>query len=259
MKINVITVSGVPRNNELIKLDLVHLISGIDGRVSGFQIPSTINQDSNQIILGTRLSNSQAAAVLSHRLAQISFDENWCCVLEDDAVILDLQKFYEGLNEIEKLRTKKPTIVLLYAGFGGVVGKTLRIGKNFSLADVLSLPTGAVAYALNAQARNLISNQTTISGVPDWPTWVSSMKMYSLVPNTVSHDPGQVSLYSANMPRDFSSFWPKYRKLSPQSILGLLNKKISKAHGGKRSYFRLVVKTGVHRATSQIRSSIRFR
>lgn len=259
MKINVITVNGVPRNMDLVKLDCVDLITGIDGRVSGFQIPATINQDSNQIILGTRLSNSQAAAVLSHRLAQTTFDENWCCVLEDDAVILDLQKFYESLNQIETLKTKKPTIILLYVGFGGVVSKTLRIGKNFSLANVLSPPTGAVAYALNAPARDLISDQPKISGVPDWPTWVSNIKMYSLVPNTVSHDPGEVSLYSVNMPGDFPTFWPKYHKLSLQSVFAVFNKDISKAYGGKRNYFRLVLKTSLHRAVSQIRSSTRFR
>lgn len=259
MQIKVITINGVPRNKKLKELTGVDLITGIDGRVSGFQIPATIAQDSNQIIFGTRLSNSQAAAVLSHRLAQTSFSENWCCVLEDDAIILDLQKFYESLGEIEKLRTKRPIIVLLYVGFGGVAGRTLRIGKNFSLAHVLSPPTGAVAYALNASAKDLISNQTRISGVPDWPTWISRTKVYSLVPNTVSHDPGGASLYSVTMPGDFPSFWPKYHKLSFRSVLGLFNKNISKAFGGKRNYFRLVLKTSLHRAVSQIRSSTRFR
>ena len=157
MQINVITTDGIPRNQELKGLAQLNLITGIDGRTSDFKVPSLINQDFNLLVLGTKLSKSQAAAVLSHRIAQTTFDGEWCCVLEDDAVILDVPKFYESLNDIKKLRIKNPAIILLYTGFGGVLGKTLRVGKNFSVAHVFSPPTGAVAYAMNDSAKDSIT------------------------------------------------------------------------------------------------------
>jgi hypothetical protein len=259
MKKLIITVGGLLRNEKLAELPDSQNIIGVDGRQDIFEVPDRINQGNNKIILGSELSRTQAAAVLSHNMAQTSLSEEWVCILEDDAIILDPEMFEEGLNDIQRLILKKPTIFLLYCGFGAVVSKSVKIGRHFSACKVKSLPTGAVGYALNSSARKVISSIETITGTPDWPTWAGEISFYTITPNTVSHDPEILSLYTMGTSEDFPEHWPHHRRKIGLSARSIFNKKITHAYGGLLPYLNYIIFPAINRAYSAAVSRMYFK
>jgi len=255
----IITVGGLLRNEKLAELPDAQKLFGVDGRLSSFDIPDRINQANNKVVLGIELSRTQAAAVLSHNMAQTALSEEWVCILEDDAIILDPEMFEEGLQDIEKLFLKNPTIFLLYCGFGAAVSNSVKIGRHFSACKVKSLPTGAVGYALNSSARKVISSKETITGTPDWPTWAGDISFYSIFPNIVSHNPEILSLYTAETPEDFPEHWPHHRKRIGLSTRSIFNREITNAYGGVSPYLKFIILPALYRAYSAAVSRIRFR
>jgi len=255
----VITVGGSLRNERLAELTDLQIVFGIDGRRVDFQIPEKINQTNNRIILGTELSRTQAAAVLSHNLAQTALTHEWVCILEDDAIILDPEMFEEGLTDIEALKLEKPTIFLLYSGFGSVTSMSYKIGRHFSASKIRSVPTGAVGYAINLSARNLINSYETITGTPDWPTWASRVSFYSLNPCVVSHNPEILSLYTIDTPEDFPEHWPLHRKSIGNSTRSIFNRDITAAYGGLFPYIKFVLYPALNRVYSGAISKVHFK
>lgn len=259
MKKLIITVGGLLRNEKLAELPESQKIFGVDGRQANFSIPDEIDQINNEIVLGIKLSRTQAAAVLSHNMAQTALSEEWVCILEDDAIILDPEMFEEGLNDIQRLNLKKPTIFLLYCGFGVVASKSLKIGRHFSASKIKSLPTGAVGYAMNLSARDAIKSKETITGTPDWPTWAGSIDFYSLIPSIVSHNPEILSLYTVDTVEDFPEYWPRHRKSLRLAACSIFNRKITRAYGGLFPFVRFIISPALSRAYSALQSRMRFK
>jgi hypothetical protein len=255
----IITVGGLLRNEKLAELADSQKILGVDGRQESFQVPDKINQKNNKIVLGIELSRTQSAAVLSHNLAQTKLSDEWVCILEDDAIILDSEMFEEGLSNIQNLTLKNPTVFLLYSGFGAVTSKSYKIGRHFSASKVKSLPTGAVGYTLNSKARNLIYSSKTITGTPDWPTWAGSVEFYSLIPSVVSHNPEIQSLYTVDTPEDFPEHWPKHRKSIGLSASSIFNRGITNAYGGLIPYLKFVIFPALSRGYSLLLSRVHFK
>ena len=259
MKKLIITVGGLLRNEKLAELPESQKIFGVDGRQTSFSIPNKINQINNKIVLGIELSRTQAAAVLSHNMAQTKLSEEWVCILEDDAIILDPEMFEEGLKDIQRLNLKKPSIFLLYCGFGAVTSNSAKIGRHFSACKVKSLPTGAVGYAMNSSARDAIKSKDTITGTPDWPTWAGSIDFYSLIPNIVSHNPEILSLYTVDTAEDFPEYWPRHRKSIRLAARSMFDRKITQAYGGLVPFVRFVISPALSRAYSALQSRMRFK
>lgn len=259
MKIKIIAINGKPRNIELTKLRNHEIAFAVDGRGDSFEIPEIINQESNLIFLGHVLSGSQSAAVLSHFQAQKPSNLEWMCILEDDAVVIDTEMFYEALEAIEKLKIKKPTIIKLYTGFGGTYGKSLKINRNFAIMKNLAPSTGAVGYAINHAASILIADQTSLVGTPDWPSWSARTDFYTLVPEIISHDPKIASFYTHNIGKDFITSWPLHRTNIFQSFRGVMDKDIIAAYGGLLNYYQINIKTRISRFLSYILSRIFLR
>jgi hypothetical protein len=255
----IITIGGLLRNEKLAELAESQKIFGADGRQASFAVPDKINQVNNKTVLGIELSRTQAAAVLSHNMAQTSLSEEWVCILEDDAIILDPEMFEEGLKDIQRLNLKEPTIFLLYCGFGAVVSKSVKIGRHFSAGKVKSLPTGAVGYAINSSACAVIKSKETITGTPDWPTWAGSVGFYSLIPSTVSHNPEILSLYTVDTAEDFPEYWPRHRKSIILAARSMFNREITQAYGGLIPFVRFVIFPGLSRAYSALQSRMRFK
>lgn len=259
MKKLIITVAGFLRNQKLAELADSQNILGVDGRQADFEVPDKVNQNNNKIVLGCQLSRTQAAAVMSHNLAQTRLDDDWVCILEDDAIILDIEMFEQGLKDIKNLKYKKPTIFLLYTGFGGATSRSLKIGRHFSASKVKSLPTGAVGYALNSSARDVIKSTKTITGTPDWPTWAGNVAFYSLTPSIVSHNPEILSLYALDTAEDFPEHWPQHRKSMGLGARAIFNRKITQAYGGLVPYLRFVIFPALSRGYSLLLSRVHFK
>jgi hypothetical protein len=248
MKILIVTPNGVLRNAQL-REALPHAVifTGYDGRHTNLQEHPKIDQDSNEIVIGRRLSSTQAGAVLSHNKAQSSAEGAWTCILEDDALVLDPVALNNALRRIENLQFDRPTIILLYSGYGGVYGKFRSVGDKFTLARVLSLPTGAVGYVINNSLIHLIRNQGKIAGGPDWPTWSSKVDHYQIYPPVIFHSPNFKSIYLEISQKTDSTNWPKHRQTTINALRALFDPKTVKAYGGKKSYFRIVILSGLFR------------
>ena len=258
MKIQIITPDGVLRNSDLqIKIPCAEVFKGFDGRLEKLDQNGRINQKYNRKVLGRELSSTQAGCVLSHYQAQISNEDNWLCILEDDAVILDSAKLIEALDIVSKLKFNYPVIILLYAGYGGLYGNFRSVTDNFSLGKVVSLPTGTVGYVINYKCSKLISSHSSITGAPDWPTWSADVSFFQLYPAVVSHSPHFNSIYLEVSKKSDSLSWPKHRLTSVRTILALFNPNITSAYGGPSSYARIVLFPGMRRKIWRLRYDAR--
>lgn len=254
LSIYVITPDGNLRNNHLREVfPNAHVVCGYDGRESSFHLDSRINQARNEIVIGRKLSSTQAAAVLSHNKAQQIISSEWSCILEDDALILDLESFEEISREIVGLSFKEPVIFLLYSGFGGIYKKFRAINANFSIAQIKSLPTGAVGYFLNKACQELISSQTSITGAPDWPTWSAKVKFFQVNPPVVFHSTKFEGIYKIKSELNDSIMWPSYRKSVFGRMNALFNRKITNCYGGKYGYFKTILLPAIYRRINQFR------
>jgi GR25 family glycosyltransferase involved in LPS biosynthesis len=254
LEIRVISPDGILRNSKL-KTDILNLkiVHGYDGRVSNFENDHRIGQFSNEIVIGRRLSSTQAAAVLSHNKAQRGFNDDWACILEDDALILDIDAFTDALALISKMHFRNPTIVLLYSGYGGTYRKFRSISPTFSLSRVVALPTGAVGYVVNRSFQSLIENEKMLVGPPDWPTWSANVDFYQIYPCVVQHTWSFKPIYSAVSQKSDSNAWPNHRKSSKGAIKGLFRREIVLAYGGRRNYLKIVMYPGFNRRVSKIK------
>jgi len=254
LNIYIITPNGILRNqllNESFPNGIV--ISGFDGRKESFDEHFRIDQLSNSLVIGRKLSSTQSAAVLSHNKAQTESTGDWFCILEDDALVLDLQAFHDALRLISDLDFRKPTVVLLYAGYGGNYKKFRSLDRNFSLSRISSLPTGAVGYIMNSNCRNLIRNESKIVGAPDWPTWSSRVNFFQLYPAVVNHSWEFKPIYSSISLKTDPTSWPEYRKSIRGILKGILNSKITRSFGGRKNYFSLVLKPSIYKRLSKLR------
>ena len=254
MNIYIITPNGLLRNkllNESFPNGIV--ISGFDGRKESFDDHFRIDQISNSLVIGRKLSSTQSAAVLSHNKAQTESTGDWFCILEDDALVLDLEAFRDALKLISGLNFRKPTVILLYAGYGGSYKKFKALDRNFSLSKISSLPTGAVGYIMNSKCRDLIKNERKIVGAPDWPTWSSKANFLQLYPAIVNHSWEFKKIYSAISLKTDPISWPEYRKSIRGLLKGILNSKITSAFGGRQNYFYSVIKPSIYKRLNNVR------
>jgi len=248
MKILVVTPDGILRNPSLREaLPDADIFKGYDGRILDLESHPRINQRFNEIVISRRLSSTQAGAVLSHNGAQIIGEDEWTCILEDDAVILDKSAFTTAIELVEKLYYKRPTIILLYSGYGGVYGKFRSISKNFTLAKVLSLPTGAVGYVINEACRKMIMLESAITGGPDWPTWSSEVNFFQIYPSVIFHASTFKSIYLEIANESDSVYWPIHRQSARLAFISIFLPKITKSYGGCRRYFKIVILSGIYR------------
>jgi hypothetical protein len=132
---------------------------------------SEIEVDRRRMYLrnGRSLNFAEIGIALAHRRAQESLINSkriWHIVLEDDAIIVDDPLLLSQLSEIQKNKTKTPTIYLLY--------HNLVESTNSNTTELFykskSIPSYAVAYVANTSALELLVRaQNPIFSVSDWP------------------------------------------------------------------------------------------
>lgn len=255
MDIFIITPDGELRNSNLQRaVPSAEIIKGFDGRLEPLQLDTRICQDGNQVVIGRKLSSTQAGAVLSHNYAQMLENTRWVCILEDDAIVLDGGAFHDALRLIDNLLFTKPTIVLLYAGYGGVYSRFQSLSSSFSLAKVRALPTGAVGYVINASGQKLISSQAQVTGGPDWPIWSVKFQFFQIFPSIVSHSEEFDSIYMAMAGRFDSTTWPAHRSSFKVMVASLFRSAITSAYGGKIPYVKCVLLPAMYRRRNHHRS-----
>lgn len=255
MDILVITPDGELRNSNLRStVPSAKIIKGFDGRLAPLHYHNRICQDGNQVVIGRRLSSTQAGAVLSHYDAQARENHRWVCILEDDAIVLDGGAFYDALRLIDNLSSTKPTIVLLYAGYGGVYSRFQSLNSRFSIAKVRALPTGAVGYVINSSAQKIVSSQDQVTGGPDWPIWSVKVHFLQLFPSVVFHSEEFESIYMTIAGRFDSTTWPAHRSSFKAMITSLFRPDIINAYGGRMSYMKCVLLPAIHRRRNHHRS-----
>ena len=258
MPIIIVTSNGRTRNLDLLKLNhQVTVFKGHDGSAHNYHIDPIIDQESNYKVLGRKLTRRQAAAVVSHYEAQKSVFSEWACFLEDDAIIsLDVFHLKELLFRFNQKQYRKPVVVLLYSGFGGIYSRFTYLDRYFLLGKVKVIPTGAVGYLMNRNCMDIVRAQKRIVGTPDWPTWSSKVNFIQVFPAPISHSVNLPSIYNPTA-QGFDT--PPHRRQLTHSLLGILRPNLVSCYGGMKCYFKLVIKPMlIHksvRASNKIRDA----
>jgi hypothetical protein len=253
INISVITPDGVLRNPRLANqlksvvnetnLDEDFVFCGADGRNGIFQGFEQINQAANTLILGRELVATEAACLISHKLAYAHSHSDWLVILEDDVQIGSISAFKELLGSLNDLSEfSKPTILLLFAGKNGVISrrKSLQIG-NIGFRKILKLPTSTCAYIVNKKAMALAAGESNFIGTADWPTWSRSVNFYLQTSSIVSHV-GQGNSIVSQSTSDFSNVWPRFQYALGTNISELAKGLIPSHVGGRYAYWSLFTK-----------------
>jgi GR25 family glycosyltransferase involved in LPS biosynthesis len=262
IKIFVLTVNGSLRRPALInEVDCdVNIFSSL--KEVDFQSQDLlINQKANLIILGRELSVNEKRTLLSHASVIKKTTHDWSIVLEDDAIV-DKALFANFLSIINNLHINKPTIFLLYIGKNGVfVRKKSDIVRNslISFHRCLALPSGAVSYAINSSAADILGNCVTYTGTADWPTWSINISFFGIFPQIVNHDFSVESIAQVDAIDSAGILWPAERYRVAKMFLGLMKPRQIMAYGGFLGYLELNVLAALYRRICKFFPSLFFR
>lgn len=242
MRILVIAVNGNVRNKNLLSREIGgEVFPGIDGTSANFRQDIRINQNLNEIYIGKTLSNTELATVASHFFAQLFDKSEWTCILEDDAIVINDLFLKEVLNLIEKIQTRRPTLISLYPGFGGIYSYTKPLNKNFSLMRSVHPATGAVGYVVNRACKKKISSQKFLIGPADFPSWIHKTSVYSVYPSVIAHSFESTLKPYLSLQKGRQSTSLSYRTSILNSFSGLTSFQLTRIFGGINGYIRSVI------------------
>jgi len=123
-----------------------------------------------------------AAAHLSAYEALLDSTYAWALIFEDDAVVLDSEELLNITTAIVEHFGERSGVWSLYSEGTLFPEELISVGRVTHLRLRLS-PQGAVAYLVDrATAASLLSAQTPISNVSDWPLNASHVQFW-FVPN----------------------------------------------------------------------------
>ena len=179
---------------------------------------------------------------------------SWSIVLEDDSIVND-KFFLNFLKSIKYFQLDKPTILLLYIGKNGVflrVNRRMLIDSDLYLARCLVVPTGAVGYAINPAAADILKNTQKFIGNADWPTWARKVSFFGVFPEIVKHDITVQSLAQIENLNHFQNSWPLERFKISKMLVSIIKPHITSVYGGVFGYFLLVILPAVYRRASRI-------
>jgi hypothetical protein len=263
VEIIVITADGLPRNNNLVSLfPEATVFKGHDGRDVDYVVSKQVDQFANSVLYGKPFTAPQAAAVMSHHLAQVQGKKEWTCLLEDDAMVTNLSHFFYALHALTEIKTVKPLLFLLYTGHRGAFGAPIRLNDLFSILPVTSLPEGGVGYLINSALRERIREQDRLVGPPDWPTWTSCVETYALVPPVVQANHSHQSIYMHGFEDSHSSVGdnsPMNSIRASAHYLLMFKPRIIALLGGYRVFVTTILMSSIRRHRYHAVSKIRFR
>ena len=213
-----------------------------------------IDQLSNIIFLGRKLTENEIKCLLGHAAIITKTLDSWSIILEDDSII-NSKYFLDFMKTVEYLQLSKPTILLLYIGKNGVFSKINRKalpGTNLYLAKCLAVPTGAVGYAINPAAADELRKTEKFIGNADWPTWARRVSFFGVFPEVVKHDFTIKSLTQAKTVGHFENSWPPERFKISKMLIAITKPRVTSAYGGVFGYFILVIRPALYRKASRI-------
>jgi len=153
--------------------------------------------------LGRLLSDREIATYETHLRAQVSSfakSSRWTIILEDDAIIN--QETIQFLKSIDQFYSQRPMFLNLYPSGGNLRNENLNIGDSFpNVAKTNLLHSGAVAYALNDTAHEIISRnlESKVISPADFPPLFNTFEKYICrVPLVMHSDMTQSTIYDGD-------------------------------------------------------------
>lgn len=164
------------------------IVDAIDGRGG---LPSVWEDHVDRIGAAKRMqrpmSDAELACALSHRMVQdrfLSTDAAHALILEDDVILDDrLPRFLESGG------AQDAPITLLHHLNARVMGRAKSVA-GFPAYRLALTPFRAAAYTVNrSAAQALITAQSPVRAVADWPLDLPDLCALALVPEIVGHPP----------------------------------------------------------------------
>jgi hypothetical protein len=109
------------------------------------------------------------------------------------------------------------------------------------LVRFVKSPTGCVAYLINSKARYCSLSASKLTGVADWPTWISFCEFYQSSRPRFGTLGDQNSYISENMPPEFQAITPHSGKRVLRAVFGLFDSELVKILGGRPRYFKYAI------------------
>jgi hypothetical protein len=250
----ILTAGGKPRSKNLVsKLYDLHTIHNSSKFLNKLNSIYHVNQNLNIRFIGRKITINEKKCLLGHHSLYANARKEWLVVFEDDSFV-DKKHFVDFLGVLDSIKLDRPTIILLYIGTHGVFLKqksSFFTHEYLSVHRCLALPSGAVSYAINSRARNLISNSTTLVGTADWPNWSANVRYYCVLPKIVEHDFTLKSITKAGISEFDVNVWPITRFQPFHMFIGLFRPSLVFAYGGIGAYFKLNIKPAFFRKLSR--------
>jgi len=123
-----------------------------------------------------------AAAHLNAYDVLLSSSFTWALIMEDDALILNSEMLHAIVTAVVQHAEPTSRLISLYTE-GPIFAESCRFIDSVKLMQLRLEPQGAVAYMIDrAAARQLLSAQSPIASVSDWPLNARQIR-YGFVPN----------------------------------------------------------------------------
>ena len=255
VKISILTDNGKPRRQALVdELPNYAEIFNSSLNVNLSSEKQKVDQLSNIIFLGRKLSENEIKCLLGHAAIIKKTLSCWSIVLEDDSIV-NSNYFSDFTKTVEYLQISKPAILLLYIGKNGVFSKINSrslADTNLYLAKCLAVPTGAVGYAINPAAADELRKAQKFIGNADWPTWARRVSFFGVFPEMVKHDFTVKSLAQTKTVGHFENSWPPERFKISKMLITIIKPRVTSAYGGVYGYFILVIRPAVYRKASRM-------
>ena len=178
--------------------------------------PSLPSRSFEMNAYGRNLTQNERACAISHSRARqlIAETENGGAILEDDARILDCEKFQHATLSFLESQQSKASVLSLLAYLTEALGRTEKCVKSGTRKLLAESPLAVAAVITPKAATELVRSAMIESQTADWPS--SPCKFYILESGVVSHGDEQTqSIIGATIDR-------VNRKTNPfKSILSL--------------------------------------
>lgn len=196
LRVIVICTPNSNRSRELIssleshpEIDLHQLqATMLDSESPLLAVESEIAVEASKKIYGRILSPGEFGCSYSNNVARrtISKIPAGGIILEDDARLVDIDKFIETSRNFLRKHKHNAAVLALYhiQGESGSYVTRKRIRNDY--IRFLGHPTFTVAYALTSEAaRRLVAANTPVKFVADWP--IARVRFYGVAKNLVHH------------------------------------------------------------------------
>lgn len=184
-----------------------HVVVGVAaGDVQRHHRYESVSQLLSRILWGRKLTDAEIACLIGHEMAMgalLDSDEQWCLVLEDDA--LPASNSAGLINNLGRTVLTSPAIFSLWS----LDQETLVIDDKYSdqreSATLRAFPASAVAYLINREAATVaLTRRWTILSTADWPQWSADVEFFYVRNSGMTHGEGESTIDLQSKPSGFT-------------------------------------------------------